>query len=168
MALFFIPTYPAYLFFAFTFTDLIDFFPLTSLVIGMSGIWQIRRNDQTSLSWPLIALLFTLSLWPLLPHIGMTLLAQEFSHVQGYWPEVFVDDPHNAVGDVSPRYDSYHSSVVYLQAFAGAWMLVHPAFLIMLRRRISPKLLAASLSVLFLALIFMVIDPGHVYAWWVD
>lgn len=168
MALLFIPFYPAYLFFAFTFTDLIDFLPLFSLLIGMGGIGLVRCNKQTTLSPPLIALLFVLSLWPLLPHLGMLLLAQEFSYVQGYWPQVFIDDPHNAVGYVSPRYDAYHSSVVYLQAFAGAWMLVHPAFLIALRKRMSRKLLAVNLFVLFLALLFMVIDPGHVYAWWVD
>jgi hypothetical protein len=130
----------------------------------MSGIWLVRRNEQSKLSWPLVVLLVTLSLWPLLPHTGMYLMAQEFQRVDGYWPQVLIDDPKNAEGRVSSRIDTYSSAVIYLQDFAGAWMLVQPVFLIVLRQRIAPKLLAASLFVLFLALLFMVIDPGHVFA----
>jgi hypothetical protein len=160
----------------FTFTDVEDFMPLLTLIIGLSGVALIRLSSQNETSQnkaspPLIALLIMLSLWPILPQLGLFFLAREFQSVYGSWPQVFVDTPWTLSGEpqkVSPQYSALFRLVNYLEAFSGAWMVIFLALFLVVMPRLSSNQRRLCLSLMFVALLLVVADPGHLYAWWMD
>ena len=156
------------IFTSFTFTDAIDYAPLLSLIVSFVGIVLIRRSSQSRASFPLLILLITLSLWPLLPNFGLFFLARELQSVQGSWPQVMVDDPKNWYGHVSPRFDALFHLVNYLEAFSGAWMVVFLALFFSVKPRLSSKQRWLCLGLMFASLFLVLADPGNLYAWWLD
>jgi hypothetical protein len=152
----------------FTFTDAEDFTPLLSLLIGLVGVFLIARSPQEKASPSLIALLLLLSLWPLLPIFALFFMAHELQSVHGSWPQVMVDDPKNWYGGVSPRFDGLFHLVNYLGAFSGAWMVVFVALFLVAKSRLSRIQRRLCLSLMFISMLLVVVDPGNLHAWWMD
>lgn len=152
----------------FTFTDAEDFAPLLTLVVGLIGVALIRRPSQSKASFPLIALLLVLSLWPLLPNFGLFFMARELQSVDGSWPQVMVDDPKNLYGHVSARFDALFHLVNYLEAFSGAWMVVFLALFFAVKSRLSSRQIRLCLGLMVISLFLVLADLGNLYAWWLD
>ena len=152
----------------FTFTDAMDFAPLLTLVLGLVGVVWICRSLRAKLSLPLFAALLFLSLWPLLPNFGLLFMARELQSVRGSWPQVMVDDPKGLCGHVSARFDSLFHLVNYLDAFSGALMVVFLALFFAVRSRLSSVQRWLCLSSMFICLLVVCVDPGNLYAWWLD
>jgi hypothetical protein len=166
--LLFLPYRVMLIFFGFSFRHLEDFGPLLSLTSGLTGAYFIRRSPQEKPSIPLVALLLLLSLWPILPNLGIFLMAREFQAVHGSWPQVTVDNPENWLGLVSPQFDTFHRLVDYLEAFSGAWMVAFLTLFFAARPRFSVAERRSIMGLLLLWLIVMVLDPGNLYVWWMD
>lgn len=89
----FLTTRLLHVFFGFTFTDTEDFMPLLSLVLGLGAAVSISFFSKGTTSKVLMACMGMLCMWPLLPHVGLYLMARELQHVGVRWPQVMVDDP---------------------------------------------------------------------------
>lgn len=178
LALFLLPLRVYRIFAGFTFTDVEDFLPLLSLLIGLSGIASIYRSSlairhnastkENPVSRPLYLLLLLLSLWPVLPTYGAFFLALELQSVQGHWPQVMVDDPKGWYESLSPRFDALFDLMGYLEAFSGAWMILFFVLLSVVRRRLTRVQFHLCLAFLGASLLLFVIDPGNFYTWWMD
>lgn len=167
-ALFLVPFRFISVFTGFTFTDVEDFTPILSLVIGVFGVFLIRRSPTSKATLPLISLLLVLSLWPLLPNFGLFFMARELQSVHGSWPQVMVDDPKNLYGHVSPHFDKLFHVVNYLEAFSGAWMAIFIALFFAAKPRLSPSQYRLCSGLMILSLFTVIVDPGNLYAWWMD
>jgi hypothetical protein len=167
-ALIFLPFRLVSVFTGFTFTDAEDFGPLITLLIGLIGVALIGRSAQKKVSPPLIALLLLLSLWPILPNMGLFFMARELQSVHGSWPQVMVDDPKNWYGHVSPRFDALSHLVAYLEAFSGAWMAIFLALFLAVRSRLSGRQRQVCIVLTIISLLLVLADPGNLYAWWED
>ncbi len=89
---------PLLIFLSFDFTDWQDFLPLVSLIVGIGGACLLFHSPQKKATPGLIALMSLLSLWPILPNLGLLFLARELQHLSGHWPQVMADDPKNWFG----------------------------------------------------------------------
>lgn len=167
-ALIFLPFRVMLVFIGFTFTDVADFGPLLTLFIGLSGVALIRRSPQKRVSLPLIALMFLLSLWPILPNLGLFFMARELQAAQGSWPQVMVNDPKNCLGHVSLRFDALFHLVNYLEAFLGAWMVIFLSLFFAAKAHFSLTQRRWYMSLTLLSLFLVLLDPGHLYPWWLD
>lgn len=152
----------------FTFTDAEDFTPLLTLFIGLICVASIGLSAQKKASFPLIASMLLLSLGPILPNIGLYFLAREHQAICGNWPQVMIDDPKNALGHVSPQFDSLFHLVNYLEAFSGAWMVIFVALFFVAKPQFSTKQRRLFISLTVFSLFLVVLDPGNLYAWWMD
>jgi hypothetical protein len=98
----------------------------------------------------------------------MFFLAREFQSVYGSWPQVFVDTPWDRLGNVSPKYDALFRIATYLEAFSGAWMVIFSLLFFTVRSRLSVLQGWICLSLMFISLFLVLIDPGNLYEWWMD
>lgn len=152
----------------FTFTDLQDFAPLFSLVIGLMGAGIIWNSPPKKASLALIFLMCLLSLWPILPNIGLYFMAHQIQSIQGTWPQVMVDDPKNWYGHATPQFDVLFNLVGYLEAFSGAWMVVFFTLLYGARSRFTSVQWRLFVGLVIIMILIFLLDPGHLYAWWLD
>lgn len=153
---------------AFTFTDLQDFMPLLSLVVGLMGAGIIYCSPKKKASSLLIILICLLALWPILPNIGLYYMAHQFQLHVGSWPQVMVDDPKNQYGHISSSFDSLSHLVVYLNAFSGAWMVTFFALYFASKSRFTPMQRRIIIGLMVFMIAISVLDPGGLYAWWMD
>ena len=159
---------PFSLFFGFNFADWQDFLPLASLIVGLAGAAMLAPKRDKRAMPALVALMVLLSLWPLLPNCGLLFLARELQTMTGAWPQVMADDPKNWLGHATPRYDALFHVVAYLEAFSGAWMLIFPAIFLAAKPKITVGWRRVFLALFVASLVVFVIDPGNLYAWWLD
>ena len=151
------------IFTGFTFTDIEDYGPLLTLVVGIVALATMRRQNQKSATLPLMLVMVLLAFGPLLPNLGIYFLATEFQSIYGSWPEPMVDDSHRS-GNISVLY----SPVSYLEAFSGAWMVLFVAYCCTLNNRFSERQSKLILGTMFLSLFVVLLDPGKLYTWWLD
>lgn len=155
------------IFFGFTFTDIEDYTPLLSLVIGIILTLLIcRRREKASAGLTLS--LYLLSLWPVLPSVSLFFMARQLQHVFGAWPQIIVDDPKSWYGHVTPLYDALFHLTHYLEAFSGAWMILFFALYFGAKSRLDPLQRKIIMGLMIVMLIVYVMDPGHLGAWWLD
>ncbi len=159
---------PFSIFFAFDFADWQDFLPLASLVIGIGGACWLYRSPQKRATPGLIALMSLLSLWPLLPNLGLLLLALELQKTSGAWPQVMADDPKNWIGHATPLYDALFHLVAYLEAFSGAWMIIFVAIFFAAKPKFTVAQQRAFIGLNVISALIFLFDPGNLYAWWLD
>ena len=152
----------------FTFTDVEDFTPLLTLFGGLICAALIGRASDKKVSKQLVLSMTALSFWPILPNVGLYFMARELQSVHGSWPQVMVDDPKNWFGHVSPRFDSLFHLVNYLEAFSGAWMVVFLALFLAAKSRFSTNQRRLFISLTAFSLLVVFLDPGNLYAWWMD
>ena len=156
------------IFTGFTFTDIEDFGPLLSLIIGLIAVALVCCKTQEKASYGLIALMVLLSLWPLLPNLGLYFLAREVQARFGSWPQVMIDDPKNLYGHVSPHYNALFHLVDYLEAFSGAWMVIFLSLFFGAKSCFSRTQQRLFLGLMLASVFLVLIDPGNLYAWWMD
>ena len=108
-----------------------------------------------------------LSLWPLLPHLGLFFLARELQHFSGHWPQVMVDDP-DWDGRASPLYNALSHLVNYLEAFSGAWMIVFWTIFFAAKPKFTTTQRRFFVGLTVISLVVFLFDPGNLYAWWLD
>jgi hypothetical protein len=166
--LLFLPYRVMLIFFGFSFKNIEDFAPLLSLIVGLAGAFFIRRSPQEKPSPVLIATLVLLSVWPILPNIGIFLMAREFESVHGSWPQVTVDNPSNWLGLVSLEFDTFSRLVDYLEAFSGAWMVTFLTVFFAAKSRFPVVQRRTIIGFTLVWLVVIVLDPGHLYTWWMD
>ena len=159
---------PFSIFFDFDFTDWQDFLPLASLVIGIGGACWLYHSTRKRATPGLIALMSLLSLWPLLPNLGLFFLAREVQHLGGTWPQVMVDDPKNWYDDASPLYQHLFHIVAYLEAFSGAWMIVFVAVFFAAKPKFTVGWRRFFTAFTIISVLIFLFDPGNLYAWWLD
>ncbi len=167
-SLMFLPFRVLNIFFGFTFTDVEDFTPLLTLFGGVVCATLISRFPQNKVSKQLVLSMILLSFWPILPNIGLYFMARELQSVHGSWPQVMVDDPKNWFGHVSPRFDSLFHLVNYLEAFSGAWMVVFLALFFAAKSQFSTNQRRLFIGLTVFSLFVFFLDPGNLYAWWMD
>jgi hypothetical protein len=167
-ALYFLIFRVAAIFTGFTFTDVEDFGPILSLLIGLLGAVLIHRAPHKRTSLPYISLMLLLSAWPLLPNFGLFFMARELQSVSGTWPQVMIDDPKNWYGHATPEFDALFHLINYLEAFSGAWMIVFVALFFAAKARLSSAQRRLLLGLTFISFVLALCDPGHLYAWWLD
>lgn len=167
--LLFAPFRFVHIFLGFTFTDIEDFIPVLSLICGLVAVAiMCRRNRLAKAASPvLLALLYILSLWSLLPNVALLFLAREHQAQRGNWPIVLINDPKNAYG-LSPLYDGLFHLVAYFEAFSGAWMVIFGALFATVYPRLSMWQRRFTIGLNCFAFLLVVIDPGNLYAWWWD
>jgi hypothetical protein len=153
---------------AFTFTDPQDFMPLISLVIGLMSAGIIYNSPKKKASFCLIILMCLLAFWPILPNIGIYFMAHQFQLHTGSWPQVMVDDPKHQYGNISALFDSLSHLVVYLNAFSGAWMVTFIALYFAAKSRFTPMQRRIIIGLMVLMIAISILDPGGLYAWWMD
>jgi len=155
------------IFTGFTFTDLEDFVPLVTLLIGVVGAALLSRSRKKPATKSTMALMSTMTLWPILPTVGLYFLARTFQSVNGNWPQVMVDDPKSQLGS-SPQFDDLFYLIPYLEALSGAWMISFLVLAAVLWDRFSrlQRRLLTGLTLFFLAA--AIIDFGGLNAWWMD
>jgi hypothetical protein len=156
------------IFFGFTFTDIEDYTPLLSLIIGIILIILICRRRREKASAGLTISMYLLSLWPVLPNISLFFMARQLQSISGAWPQVMVDDPKNWLGHVTPLYDALFHLTNYLQAFSGAWMILFFALYFGAKSRLNPLHRKIILVLMIFMLVISVMDPGNLGAWWLD
>lgn len=153
----------------FTFTDWQDFAPLLSLLVGIVGALIIAGSPSKKASPALVGLMSLLSLWPVVPQLGLFLLAREFQRVHhGAWPQVMIDDPKDRLGHTSAHYDGLFHAVNYLHAFAGAYLLLFFVLFALLRPRFSRRCMGLFIALCVDSMLIFLFDPGHLIAWWLD
>lgn len=152
----------------FTFTDAEDFGPLLLLVIGGILALLVGRFPRERTIPSVFVLLVALSVSPLLPNICLYLMAHEFQAVHGSWPQVMVDDPKHFYGHLSPRFDRLAQAVAYLEAYSGAATVVFAALFFAVRPYLSYMQRRWLLCLAALAVLVVVLDPGNLYAWFLD
>ena len=167
-ALIFLPFRVISIFSDFTFTDAEDFGPILSLLIGLTGATLIRRSLQDKASLPLVYSMLLLGLGPILPNLGLFCMAYELESVHGSWPQVMVDDPKNLFGRVSPKFDAIFHLVNYLEAFSGAWMIIFLALFFAVKANFSRQQRKLIVGTMLISLVIVLVDPGNLYAWWMD
>lgn len=167
-ALIFLPLRFFSIFARFTFTDAEDFLPMASLIIGLIGTIFIYRSVREKVSAALMFLMLLLSAWPILPNIGLYFMAREFQAANNSWPQVMVDDPKNQYGHTTPLFDALFHVVNYLEAFSGAWMVVFFALFFAMRTRFSLIQQRVVIGLMVFSLLLVLLDPGNLYAWWMD
>jgi hypothetical protein len=79
-----------------------------------------------------------------------------------------VDDPKNLYGHISPRFDRLFHVVNYLEAFSGAWLAVFLLLSFAVKARLSTNQRRLCLGLMCLSLFVALLDPGNLYAWWLD
>lgn len=157
------------IFFGFTFTDLPDYGPFLTLFVGLWGAFVLAVSPPKRASPALVALMSLLALWPVVPHMGLFFLARELQRFNnGAWPQVMVDDPKNRLGHVSPQYDALFHAVNYLEAFAGAWLVLFFTLFLALRSRFSRACQYLFIALVVDSMLVFIFDPGNLYAWWLD
>jgi hypothetical protein len=166
--LLFLPLRVISIFTGFTFTDNEDFAPLLTLVIGLLCVELIRTYQQEKASLPLGLLMLLLSLWPILPNIGLFFLAREFQSVNGYWPQPLVNTIYQSPEPISPQFDRLYSLVHYLEAFSGAWMIIFLALFFTIKSKFSLLQQRMFIGLNLTSLTVLLFDPGNLYAWWLD
>lgn len=137
-------------------------------MVGIGGACWQTRTPQKKATPALIALMSLLSLWPLLPTLGLFLLARELQSVSGNWPQVMVDDPKNWFGHTTPLYDSLFHIVDYLEAFSGAWMLVFIAIFFAAKPKLTVVWRRIFVGLMMISVLVFLFDPGNLTAWWLD
>jgi hypothetical protein len=152
----------------FDFTDLEDFMPVFSLALGLVAAISIGCSRKEKVSPVLMLCMALLSLWPLLPNMGLYFLARELKPFGVMWPQVMVDDPRNWLGHASPRYEAIHSLISYLEAFSGAWMVISLALYFAVRSKLTIRQAKTLSGLYLLTVLVFVLDPGHLYEWWLD
>lgn len=153
----------------FDFTDWQDFAPLLTLVVGIIGALMIAGSPHNKASPALVGLMSLLSLWPVVPQMGLFWLAHEFQRVHhGAWPQVMIDDPKNQLGHTSAHYDALFHAVNYLHAFAGAYLLLFFTLFGFLRSRFSRRCQWLFIAICVDCVLIFCFDPGNLYAWWLD
>ena len=155
------------IFTGFTFTDAEDFAPLLTLLIGGICVFLIHRSKREKVSAMLFAALLLLSLWAILPNLGLFFMARELQSVSGNWPQVMVDDPKNRYG-LSPQFDALFHLTNYLHAFSGAWMIIFFALFFTIQARLSLLQKRAVIALFGASMLIVIFDPGNLYAWWLD
>jgi hypothetical protein len=153
---------------AFTFTDLQDFMPLVSLIVGLMSAGIIYNSPKKKASLTLIILMCLLACWPILPNVGLYFMAHQFQLHFGSWPQSMVDDPKNYYGQVSSLFDSLSHLVVYLNAFSGAWMVTFFALYFAAKSQLTLMQRKIIIGLMMIILVISILDPGHLYAWWLD
>lgn len=156
------------IFLNFTFTDLEDFMPLFTLIIGIILAFRLNASPQKPASAALIASMLLLSLWPILPNSSLFFMARELQSVHGAWPQVMADDPKLWLGAVSPHYDALFHLTGYLEAFAGAWMVLFLTLFFALKPRFLPVWRRVFIGLCGFSLLVFLFDPGALFAWWLD
>ncbi len=159
---------PFSVFSGFDFTNWQDFLPLVSLAVGVCGAAMLVRARDKRATSGLVALMLFLSLWPLLPNLGLLFLAREVQHLAGSWPQVMVDDPKNWYGHASPFYDGLFHVIVYLEAFSGAWMIAFVAIFFAAKPKFTVVWRRVFVGLTLSSLLVFLIDPGNLFAWWLD
>lgn len=159
---------PFLMFFGFDFTDWQDFLPLVSLIGGIGGACWLTRTPQKRATPGLIALMSLLSLWPILPNLGLFFLARELQHISGEWPQVMADDPKNWFGQASPLYDALFHIVDYLDAFSGAWMIIFIAIFFAAKPKFSVGWRRVFIGLTIISVLVFLFDPGNLTEWWLD
>ena len=159
---------PFSMFFDFDFADWQDYLAPLSLIIGIGGAMLLTRTRNEKATPALIALMSLLSLWPILPNLGLLWLALELRKISGAWPQVMVDDPKNWVGHATPLYDGLFHVVAYLEAFSGAWMIVFWTIFFAAKAKFSVAWRRVFIGLTMLWFLIFMGDPGNLYAWWLD
>lgn len=137
---------------------------LAGLVMGRKG----KEPERKMPSPALLANLVLLSCWPILHHIGLWALANEFQRVNHSWTQMMVDDPKNSYGRISPKFDALYDYIDGLALLGLFWMFLLLALFIVNWRRLTVlwRVLIPAL-VCFWITVFLS-DPGGVFAWWLD
>ena len=159
---------PFSMFFDFDFTNWQDFLPLVSLIVGIGGACLLARTPQKKATPALIILMSLLSLWPLLPDLGLFCLAREIQRLSGHWPQVMVDDPKNWFGHATPLYDGLFHVVAYLEAFSGAWMIVFWTLFFAAKPKLAANWRRIFVGLTLISILVCLLDPGNLAAWWLD
>ncbi len=159
---------PFSMFFDFDFADWQDYLAPLGLIVGISGAALLTRTTQKKATMGLIVLMLLLSLWPILPNLGLLLLALELQKISGSWPQVMVDDPKNWVGHATPLYDALFHVVAYLEAFSGAWMIIFVAVFFAAKPKFSVCWRRVFIGSTVISVLIFLSDPGNLFAWWLD
>ena len=159
---------PFLIFLNFDFTDWQDFLPMVSLIVGIGGACWLFHSPQKKATPALIVLMSLMSLWPLLPNLGLFFLARELQSISGHWPQVMSDDPKNWFGHATPLYDSLFRVVDYLDAFSGAWMIIFVAIFFAAKPKFSVSWRRVFIGLTIVSVLVFLFDSGNLYEWWLD
>lgn len=152
----------------FTFTDVVDFTPVSTLFIGLTAAYALKRAPVKPASSALQTTMKLLALGPLLPHLALWGMASQFRSHAGIWPQAMVNDPMNLRGHISPFFDGLSELVTYLEAISGAWLVIFLVLHFSTRERIGSTQRRLQCGLAMGSLVLLAMDPGDLYRWWLD